>query len=119
MKLEKPINILVHRRAAIGDVIMTTGLVRELKTRYGTDSKIFVSTECPEIYQNNPHILGCVEPGSVDVSKFDIYINLDDAYELNPDNHYIDSYFYRAFGYTDMNQRPELFPNDEDQTDGE
>jgi ADP-heptose:LPS heptosyltransferase len=49
-----------------------------------------------------------------DIAHYDKYINLDDAYELNPTENYLDNYFYRAFGHTDLNQRPELFPNDED-----
>ena len=117
IKLTRPINILVKRRAAIGDVIMSTGVVRELKRLYGDNCNIDVATECIEVYRNNPHIRHiCHTNVMPDIAGYDKYINLDDAYELNPTDNYLDSYFYRAFGYTDMNQRPELFPNDEDQT---
>ena len=56
MKLEQPINILVQRRAAIGDVIMTTGIVRELKRRYGNNANVDVATDFAEAYRNNPNI---------------------------------------------------------------
>jgi ADP-heptose:LPS heptosyltransferase len=40
---------------------------------------------------------------------------LDDAYEHNPVNHYLDSYFYRAFGTSTVdNKQPELFATDLD-----
>ena len=115
MKLEKPINILVRRRAAIGDVIMSTGVVRELKRLYGDNCNIDIATECIEVYRNNPNIRHiCHTNAMPDVAGYDKYINLDDAYELNPTDNYLDSYFYRAFGHTDLNQRPELFANDDD-----
>jgi ADP-heptose:LPS heptosyltransferase len=117
MNLETPINILVRRRAAIGDVIMSTGVVRELKRLYGDNCNIDIATECIEVYRNNPHIRHiCHTNVMPDIGSYDHYINLDDAYELNPMNNYLDSYFYRAFGHTDSDQRPELYPSDEDKT---
>jgi len=114
LKIEQPINILVQRRAAIGDVIMTTGVVRELKLRYGNDANIDVATDCFEVYRNNPHVRNIIAVDGVDVRQYEVYINLDDAYELNPKNHYVDSYFYRAFGTTTLNRSVELFPTVED-----
>jgi ADP-heptose:LPS heptosyltransferase len=54
-----------------------------------------------------------------DVAAYDLYINLDDAYELNPTQHYVDSMFYRAFGdnFRNLDQRVELWPSDEDRRD--
>jgi ADP-heptose:LPS heptosyltransferase len=116
MKLEQPINILVQRRAAIGDVIMTTGVVRELKRRYGADAVIDVATDFAEPYRNNPHIRNIFPVDQVpDVkNRWDLYINLDNAYELNPREHYVDNYFYRAFADTTRNMSVELFPTAED-----
>jgi ADP-heptose:LPS heptosyltransferase len=120
MIIEKPVQILVRRRAAIGDVIMSTAVVRELKNRYGDDCQIDVSTEFIDIYRNNPHIRN-IYPAHVmpDPRDYDIYINLDDAYELNPKNHYVDSYFHRALGGVDFAKQPELFSDqaDRDQVD--
>ena len=116
MKLEQPINILVQRRGAIGDVIMSTGVVRELKRKYGTDANIDVATDFAGIYRNNPNIRNIFPVDQVPSvnNKYEIYINLDNAYELNPTEHYVANYFYRAFGTTSMNMATELFPDDND-----
>ena len=116
IKLTKPLNILVQRRAAIGDVIMTTGVVRELKKKYGVNANIVVATDCLEVYKNNPHITGLVPVDSVDRKQFDVVYNLDDTYEYNPGVNYVDSYFYRVFGDAQVNKSVELFPTDEDHT---
>ena len=112
----KPTRILVQRRAAIGDVIMSTGVVRELKKRH-ENSEIYMATDFPEPYRNNPYISGIVSVAAVKshIAEFDIYINLDDAYEHNPQQHYLDSYFIRAFGSKMPDQHVELFPDATDQ----
>ena len=116
IKLTKPLNILVQRRAAIGDVIMTTGVVRELKKKYGDNAMIYVATDCLEVYKNNPHIAGVMPVQAVDLSRFDVVYNLDDAYELNPYTNYIDAYFYRVFVEREVDKSVELFPSEEDHT---
>jgi len=116
MKLERHINILVQRRAAIGDVIMTTGVVRELKRKYGTDCNIDIATDFAEPYRNNPHIRNVFPVDQVpDVKdRWDIYYNLDNSYEYNPTEHYVSNYFYRVFADTNKNMSVELFPTEED-----
>jgi len=116
MKLEQPINILVQRRAAIGDVIMSTGVVRELKKRYGADANIDVATDFAEVYRNNPHVRNIFPVAQIPNvnNRYELYINLDNAYELNPTEHYVKNYFYRAFGEVYMNRSAELFPTAED-----
>jgi len=115
MKLEQPINILVQRRAAIGDVIMVTGIVRELKRRYGDNANIDIGTDFAEPFRNNPHIRNIFPVNQLpDVDNWDIYYNLDNAYESNPTEHYVKNYFYRVFADTTMNMAVELFPTDED-----
>jgi len=114
-KLEKPINILVRRQAAIGDVIMSTGIIRELKNLYQENAIIDVITDFPEAYRNNPHIRHMWLTNSPpDINDYQLYINLDDAYEMNPLNHYVDSYHYRAFGHNNFDHSSELFPTDQD-----
>ena len=114
MNIERPTQILVRRRAALGDVIMSTGVVRELKQRYQCD--IDVATEFPNVFDNNPHVRAIYHTNAMpDPADYDLYINLDDAYEVNPLNHYVDSYFYRAFGTSNVdNKNPEIFVNDFD-----
>lgn len=115
MIIENPIKILVRRRAALGDVIMSTGVVRELKRRHPT-SVIDVATEFPNVYDNNPNIRAIFHTEAMpDIASYDLYVNLDNAYESNPLNNYLDSYFYRAFGESVVdNKLPELFPTDSD-----
>lgn len=114
MNIEKPIQILVRRRAALGDVIMSTGVVRELKKRYPCE--IDIATEFPNVFDNNPNVRAIYHTQAMpDPSAYDLYINLDDAYELNPVNHYLDSYFYRAFGSNAPEVRsPELYSSEFD-----
>lgn len=114
MNIEQQMQILVRRRAALGDVIMSTGVVRELKKRY--DCVIDIATEFPNVYDNNPNVRAIYHTNAMpDPTAYDLYINLDDAYELNPINHYLDSYFYRAFGTSAVDDKqPELFTTDVD-----
>jgi ADP-heptose:LPS heptosyltransferase len=114
MNIEQPMQILVRRRAALGDVIMSTGVVRELKNRYYCD--IDVATEFPNVYDNNPYVRAIYHTRAMpDINDYDLYINLDNAYEVNPCNHYLDSYFYRAFGSSTVDEKePELYPNELD-----
>jgi ADP-heptose:LPS heptosyltransferase len=114
MNIEKPLQILVRRRAALGDVIMSTGVVRELKNRYTCE--IDVATEFPNVFDNNPYVRAIYHTNAMpEPANYDIYINLDDAYELNPLNHYLDSYFYRAFGSSTVdNKKPELYTTEFD-----
>jgi len=116
MRIENPINILVQRRAAIGDVIMTTGIVRELKHRYGHNANIDIATDVAEPYRNNPHIRNIFPVDQIPSvnNRYEIYINLDDAYETNPTEHYVTNYFYRAFGDITLDQSVELFPTNND-----
>ncbi len=119
MKIERPLQILVRRRAALGDVIMSTSVVRELKRKYNCE--IDIATEFPNVFDNNPYVRAIYHTEAMpEVKNYDLYINLDDAYEHNPLNHYVDSYFYRAFGTPIAdNKSVELFHTkfDEDTVD--
>ena len=114
MNFDRPVQILVRRRAALGDVIMSTGVVRELKKRYHCE--IDVATEYPNVFNNNPHVRAIYHTEVMpNPAAYDLYVNLDDAYEHNPVNHYLDSYFYRAFGTSAVdNKAVELFANEND-----
>ena len=118
MKIEKKIDILVRRSAALGDVIYTTGVIRELYKQYQGDARITVQTDFPDVFTNNPyvhHVVSCST--GLTVSEFDIYYNLDNCYEYNPANHYLDSYFYRVFGDHKLVRDTELHPSDADRAE--
>ena len=116
MKIETPTRILVKRRAALGDVVMSTGVVRELYKRHSGTCAITVETEHPLVYKNNPYIADLRNWGEVNNNDFDVVYNLDDAYELNPENHFITSMFSRVFGTqcATINQTPDLHADEND-----
>jgi ADP-heptose:LPS heptosyltransferase len=99
LKIDKPARILVDRRKAIGDLLMITPVLRELRSRYGADAFIQVVTEEIIVLENNPHIDCVVAPTDMrQEDPWDYYLNLNDAYEQNVTSHYVDAYLYRAFG---------------------
>lgn len=115
MKIEQPVKILVQRRAAIGDVIMTTGVVRELQRKYNGAATIDVATDFPDVYANNPYVRNVFTYDKIpDNEQWDCIYDLDNAYELNPCNHFVDSYFYRVFGNIDLDKSVELYATPEE-----
>lgn len=114
MKLENPMKILVRRRAALGDVVISTGVVRELNARYGDNAIIDVATQHPTVFENNPYVRNVIaisesSDAAVDLKSYDVVYNLDDTYELNPEGHFADNYFYRVFGDADVDRSMELY----------
>lgn len=108
--------ILIDRRAALGDLVMITPVVREMRVRY-PEAWIQVVTEEPGILKNNPHVNLVVTPAEMQKSDpWDVYVNLNDAYEKQVTSHYVDSYLHRAFGQTvaQVDRSPEMFPTQEE-----
>ena len=116
MNIETPVTILVKRRAALGDVVMSTAVVRELYKQHDGKCDITVETEFPLVYKNNPYIVDLRNWGETNANDYDVVINLDDAYENNPDNHFVDSMLARAFGpsVSRLNRSPDLHPDEQD-----
>jgi len=79
--------ILVHRAMALGDVIMTTPIVRGLWNQYQGQCQIDVSTAYPAVYAHSPYVTNLSPQG-----QYDQVYNLDLAYERNPHQHSIESY---------------------------
>jgi heptosyltransferase III len=99
LQIDRATRILVDRRKAVGDVIMITPVLRELRKQYGPDAFIQVVTEEVNVLENNKHIDQVVAPqGMKSSDPWDLYINLNDAYEYNVRSHYVDAYLYRTFG---------------------
>lgn len=108
--------ILVDRRRALGDLVMITPVLRELRRRH-PDAFLQVVTEEPGVLNNNPHVSLVVKPEDMQKSDpWDLYINLNDAYEEQVTSHYVDSYLCRAFGPEGLSidHAPEIFPTDEE-----
>jgi ADP-heptose:LPS heptosyltransferase len=99
LKITDPVRILVDRRKAVGDVVMITPLLRELRKRYGPDAYIQVVTEETFVLNNYSTVNSVVHPNEiVSADPWDLYVNLNDAYENNVTSHYVEAYLYRAFG---------------------
>ena len=98
LKIDAPTRILVDRRKAVGDLLMITPVLRELRKRYN-EAYIQVVTEEVIVLENNPHINNVVHPDNMNsTDPWDVYLNLNDAYEKNITSHYVDAYMHRAFG---------------------
>jgi O-methyltransferase len=88
-------NILVIRPAALGDVIMITGIVRALKQHH-PQAAIDVATNNFDVFRNSTRIRHAAPASQFDRSQYDLVIDLEMAYELNPRMHTIDAYAAKA-----------------------
>ena len=94
-------NILVVRPAALGDVIMTTGIVRALKQRH-PHAAIDVATNNFEVFSNSTHIRYAAVPTQftwydyTGTGRYDLVVDLELAYESNPKMNAIDAYAAKA-----------------------
>lgn len=114
IELTTPLDILVKRRAALGDVIMVTGVIRELHNKY--NCYIDVATDFGEVFENNPYVRCIHHTSQIPNVDYDLVINLDDAYEKNPTLRFDDTYFYRALGITELssvNKATELYATED------
>ena len=67
--------ILVHRAMALGDVILTTPIVRALFN--DGDCEIDVSSNYPIVFKDNPYIKQALHPSQVNAADYDQIYNLD------------------------------------------
>jgi GT2 family glycosyltransferase len=103
----KPIvtQILVRRFGANGDVYLATGILPALKEKH-RHAKITFFTACKEVVFENPHVAKVTNNAAdLNMSAFNMVINLDLAYEYHPNWSIIESYC-RAAGVTVDNFKP-------------
>ena len=118
----KPERILVKRAGAIGDVILTTPVIRALKQAHNCD--IDVQTQCPDVFDGNPDVSNCGPKAGEGISDYsynhyshhlgggayDQVIDLNLAYERSPDEHIVAAYAKAArVGISDHLYRPQLY----------
>ena len=106
-------SVLVKRNAAIGDVILTTPILRRLRELKGSDALIDIATACPIVYKNNPHVSNAMLTGDI-TNTYDEIIDLDLCYERDSNRHIIDAFANRAIGDLDFDKRTELFWTEKD-----
>lgn len=95
-------SVLVRRAGALGDVLLTTPIVAQLRETLGKEALIDVETGCPQAYDGNPHV-SRVNPN--DGVPYDHVIDLNMVYENDPQRHIVDAYALHAFGVTEINKR--------------
>lgn len=103
--------ITVKRTGALGDVLLTTGIIRELKNR-NPKYRVNVVTAVPDLFINNPHVDEVVRDVN-DVSS-GLFFDLDLAYESKPKIPIVQAYAEKVFGGLDFDPRPEMFSNESD-----
>lgn len=105
-------SILIIRNRAIGDVLLTTPIIRQLYDDYDGNCHIDVLTSCTDVFKNNPWVRNFSNDLSKLPSGYDKIINLDLAYEHYPALHIADAYEFFAFGKKGAikNKLPALFP---------
>lgn len=113
-RVMKPITkdrIIVRRGGAQGDVILATPIVRALRVLYPM-SFIAVQTSCKDVFDGNPDVNEV--SFMVPEKQGDYLINLDMAYEKEPDKHVIQAYCDVAqIQLPDVKSwKPTLYPTD-------
>lgn len=107
--------LLVRRRAARGDVLLATPVLRAL-ARARPQRRIVVETAFPDLLRGNPYATATSEPQ--DPARYDEFYDLDLAYERRPLVHVVDAY-YAACGIEgpqgqDGRYATDIFPDDAD-----
>ena len=55
-EVRAPVKLMLYQNLAVGDVIMLTAAVRDLKAAWGDKFQVDVRTAYPELLENNPHL---------------------------------------------------------------
>jgi GT2 family glycosyltransferase/ADP-heptose:LPS heptosyltransferase len=83
--------IIIKRTTAHGDVLVATAVASALKKKY-PDCHISLQTVCNDIGVENPHIDKVVTSYELSEKGFDLYFNLDMAYEFRPQTNILEAY---------------------------
>ena len=86
---------IVRRMGALGDVILTTPIIRRLRREY-PDALIHIITAYPEVFRDSPYFNGPFK--AIDYTVPPIEIDLDLSYEKQPHTHIVQAYMQEAFG---------------------
>jgi ADP-heptose:LPS heptosyltransferase len=93
--------ILVRRTGALGDVILSTPVVRRLR-RENPEAEIAVQTAYPDVFRDSPDRVAMLQPGIPPYAWGGeggaTVIDLDLAYERVPEEHVVRAYMLAAFG---------------------
>jgi len=87
-------HIVVKRTGALGDVVLTTPIIRRLK-RENPHAVVSVQTAYPDVFRNSPRV-DMTAASDMGVSRI---VDLDGAYEKRPLMHIVYACMEEAFGY--------------------
>lgn len=103
--------VLIKRQGAVGDVLLTTPVIRALKMKY-PHSRIVVRTGFPDVFARNPNVfrseLQTPQVGQGDNAYDDRY-DLNLAYERRPTMHVVAAYAQEC-GVDVDSYYPDIFP---------
>ena len=101
----------IKRTGALGDVLLTTPIIRELKKNH-PKAFFWVQTDFKEVFVHHPDVDWILSHG---IEKgVSILIDLDLAYEKKPNIHIVDAYSYAAIDRPLDNKRLFLFSSKRD-----
>jgi len=104
--------MIIQRLGALGDVLMLTPIVRELKRR-NPDEFIGISSYYHDIFDNSPYV--DAKGRDLCFKKDEEIINLDGYYEKYMDNHPVNLYAERILGDTELEYKGlEIFETEYD-----
>lgn len=83
--------ILVVRDVALGDVILVTPVIRALRQKYPL-ADISMITRFPEVFKRNPNVTYCGTKILKQTDKYDLFFDLNMAYERKPNIHIVEAY---------------------------
>ncbi len=81
--------IVVRREYAVGDVLLTTPIIRALANKYRL-CPIYVETGAPDIFKHNPRVK--LAAPKIVIEKDAMVIDLNNSYERTPGRHVLESY---------------------------
>lgn len=87
--------VVIRRRIALGDVLMTTPIIRAIKI-VQPQAQIVVETDFPEILKNHPAVRQAAK--AIGTPKDALVIDLNMAYERRTEIHILDAYMDVARG---------------------
>jgi len=79
--------IVLRRKGAIGDVLMTTPIIRQIREKH-PDAELLLATDCSQLIQGNPYLTGVIPyKQKVDVEGL---LDVKLRYELEPEKNAIE-----------------------------
>lgn len=82
--------ILLKRSGAHGDVLVAAAVSPALKKKHKCN--ILFLTDCPEVLKGNPYVDRVVNHSEISERQFQVYYDLDMAYEYRPKANMLDAY---------------------------